>query len=211
MLAIIQARTNSKRFKNKIVFPVNKLPLIAHVYFRVKKSRYIKKIIIATSKNKTDDKLIKILQKLEIKYFRGNLENVADRLCKVAEISKVKYFLRINGDSPLIDYKIIDRAIRIFKSQNKDYDLITNVFPRTFPKGQSVEIIKTSTLKKNLNYFSRTEKEHVTRYFYQNSKKFKIKNFKFRGKKKEIDQSIDTKKDLENVLKIFRDRFEKLV
>ena len=211
MLAIIQARTNSKRFKNKIVFPVNKIPLIAHVYLRVKKSRYIKKIIIATSKNKTDDKLIKILQKFEIKYFRGNLENVANRLYKAAKTSKVKYFLRINGDSPLINYKIIDRAICIFKSQNKDYDLITNVFPRTFPKGQSVEIIKTSTLKKNLNNFSRTDKEHVTRYFYQNSKKFKIKNFKFRGKKKEIDQSIDTKKDLENVLKKFKDRFEKIV
>jgi len=211
VLAIIQARANSKRFKNKVFFPINRLPLIAHVYLRVKKSRYIKKIIIATSKNKTDDKLIKLLQNFEIKYFRGNLENVAKRLYKVAELNKVKYFLRINGDSPLINYEIIDRAIRIFKNRNKDYDLITNVFPRTFPKGQSVEIIKTSALKKNLDYFSRMDKEHVTKYFYKNSEKFKIKNFKFKGKKKEIDQSIDTKKDLENVLKKFKHRFEKLV
>ena len=144
MLAVIQARCNSKRFKNKILFLINNLPLIIHVYLRVKKSTFIKKVVIATSKNKTDDKLIEILKKFKIKYFRGDLKNVAKRLYKVAELNKVKYFMRINGDSPLIDYKTIDRAFRIFKNRNKDYDLITNVFPRTFPKGQSVEIIKNS-------------------------------------------------------------------
>ena len=55
---------------------------------------------------------------------------------------------------------------------------MTNVFPRTFPSGQSIEIIKTSTLGKNLRFFSKLDKEHVTRYFYNNSKKFKILNIK---------------------------------
>ena len=184
MLAVIQARCSSKRFKNKILFPINNLPLIIHVNLRVKKSRFIKKIIIATSKNKTDDKLIKILKKFKIKYFRGDLKNVAKRLYKVAELNKVKYFMRISGDSPLINYKIIDRALNIFKNKNKDYDLITNIFPRSFPKGQSIEIIKTSTLKKNLDFFSKLDEEHVSTYFYKNFKRFKILNFKFKNKKK---------------------------
>ena len=210
MLAVIQARCSSKRFKNKILFPINNLPLIIHVNLRVKKSRFIKKIIIATSKNKTDDKLIKILKKFKIKYFRGDLKNVAKRLYKVAELNKVKYFMRISGDSPLINYKIIDRALNIFKNKNKDYDLITNIFPRSFPKGQSIEIIKTSTLKKNLDFFSKLDEEHVSTYFYKNFKKFKILNFKFKNKKKEIDQSIDTKKDLANVLKNFESKFKEI-
>lgn len=210
MLAVIQARCSSKRFKNKILFPINNLPLIIHVNLRVKKSRFIKKIIIATSKNKTDDKLIKILKKFKIKYFRGDLKNVAKRLYKVAELNKVKYFMRISGDSPLINYKIIDRALNIFKNKNKDYDLITNIFPRSFPKGQSIEIIKTSTLKKNLDFFSKLDEEHVSTYFYKNFKRFKILNFKFKNKKKEIDQSIDTKKDLANVLKNFESKFKEI-
>ena len=210
MLAVIQARCSSKRFKNKILFPINNLPLIIHVNFRVKKSRFIKKIVIATSKNKTDDKLIEILKKFKIKYFRGDLKNVAKRLYKVAELNKVKYFMRINGDSPLINYKIIDRAHNIFKNRNKNYDLITNVFPRSFPKGQSVEIIKTSTLKKNLDFFSKSDKEHVTTYFYKNFKKFKIKNFQLKNKKKELDQAIDTKKDLAYVLKNFQNKLKKI-
>ena len=210
MLAVIQARCSSKRFKNKILFPINNLPLIIHVNLRVKKSRFIKKIIIATSKNKTDDKKIKILKKFKIKYFKEDLKNVAKRLYKVAELNKVKYFMRISGDSPLINYKIIDRALNIFKNKNKDYDLITNIFPRSFPKGQSIEIIKTSTLKKNLDFFSKLDEEHVSTYFYKNFKKFKIKNFKLKSKKKEIDQSIDTKKDLANVLKNFESKFKEI-
>tara|TARA_Y100000813_G_C24000943_1_gene275813 strand:- start:98 stop:364 length:267 start_codon:yes stop_codon:yes gene_type:complete len=75
---------------------------------------------------------------------------------------------------------------------------------RTFPKGQSVEIIKTSILKHYLVEFSNKDKEHVTRYFYRNSKKIKIKNFKNKFKKKLINQAIDTKKDLEFIKKRFK-------
>ena len=47
----------------------------------------------------------------------------------------------------------------------------SNVFPRTYPKGLSYEIFKTSILKKNIKYFSRRDKEHVTTFFYKNYKK----------------------------------------
>ena len=62
-------------------------------------------------------------------------------------MNKAKYFVRVSGDSPMIDPKLIDKAIKISK-KTKGHDIITNVFPRTFPKGQSVEVIKTFTLKK---------------------------------------------------------------
>ena len=66
---------------------------------------------------------------------------------------KIKFFfIRISGDSPLINLKIIDRAISLHK-KNKNVDIITNVFPRTFPMGQSVEINKTKMIKKNLKQF----------------------------------------------------------
>ena len=100
----------------------------------------------------------------------------------------------------MIDPRLIDKAIKISQKQ-KGYDIITNTFPRTFPKGQSVEIIKTSILKKYSKYFSKADKEHVTKYFYDNSRNFKIKNFTFNGKNKIMKLSIDTKKDLNEILK----------
>ena len=204
MLAIIQARTSSKRFKNKILFPINGIPLIKHVVNQVKKSKKITRIIVATSKDKTDDKFTKYLKQERILYFRGELNNVALRLYTLANKKKAKYFVRINGDSPIIDHKIIDRAINISKKLKKNFDIVTNVYPRTFSKGQSVEIIKTNILKKNLENFSDSEKEHVTKYFYKNSRKFCIKNFTSKDKKKIMKMSVDTKKDLKNILNILK-------
>ena len=204
MLAIIQARTSSKRFKNKILFPINDIPLIKHVVNQVKKSKKITRIIVATSKDKTDDKFTKYLKQERILYFRGELNNVALRLYTLANKKKAKYFVRINGDSPVIDHKIIDRAINISKKLKRNFDIVTNVYPRTFSKGQSVEIIKTNILKKNLANFSDAEKEHVTKYFYKNSRKFCIKNFTSKGKKKIMKMSVDTKKDLKNILNILK-------
>ena len=200
MLCIIQARSNSKRFKNKVLHLIYGLPLILHVVKRVSKSKHITKLVVSTSLKKSDDNLISYLKKNNVKVFRGNLNNVAERLYKTAKKYKAKSFIRISGDSPLIDYKLINKAIKISKKFRK-YDLITNVFPRTFPKGQSVEIIKTSILKDYLKNFSKLDKEHVTKYFYDNATKFLIKNFLFRGKNNIFDQSVDTKQDLKNILK----------
>ena len=202
MLCIIQARSNSKRFKNKVLHPIHGVPLIQHVINRVKRSRRIKKLIVSSSFKKSDDNLISYLKKKRIKFFRGNLENVAMRLYKTAKTNKAKSFVRISGDSPLIDPKLIDKVIEI-SLREKDFDIITNVFPRTFPKGQSVEVIKTSLIKKYSKNFSKLDKEHVTKYFYDNSNRFQIKNFKFNGKNKIMKLSIDTKKDLKDILKKF--------
>ena len=172
------------------------------------KAKKITKIVVATSKNKTDDKLVEYLKKIKVQYYRGNLDNVAQRMVHAAEHQKKLYFLRINGDSPLIDPSIIDKAILIFR-KNKNYDLITNVFPRTFPKGQSVEIIRTQVLKKYLKNMNKIEKEHITQYIYKNSNSFLIKNFVNKKKIKFIKTAIDSKRDLVNILKnIKKNEFE---
>ena len=80
MIVIIQARSNSKRFNNKVLYKIYNRPIIWHVVSKIKKSKNVKKIIIATSRNKSDDKLIKYLAKIKINYYRGSLTNVAKRL-----------------------------------------------------------------------------------------------------------------------------------
>ena len=203
MIAIIQARSSSKRFKNKVMKIINNKPLISYVIASVKKSKKIKKIVIATSTNKSDDKLVNYLIKSKINFYRGSLTNVAKRLLSVATIYKTPYFLRISGDSPFIDYKLINRAIDIKKKLSNKYDLITNIFPRTFPSGMSVEIIKTKTLEKTIDKFSKFDLEHVTPYFYNNHKFFKIRNFKSQKKIKK-KYSIDRPIDLNRLKGLFK-------
>ena len=200
MIVFIQARSNSKRFDKKVLKMIYGLPLIIHVVNNVKKSKSVKDIIVATSNNISDKNLIKLLKNFKIKFFRGELENVVLRFVRLAMKIKCKYFIRISGDSPLIDNKIIEYAIKIHK-KNKNFDIITNVFPRTFPKGQSVEIIKVQILKDYINKMSKSDLEHVTRYFYKNSSKFKIKNFKSKNKKKVMKLSVDTISDFIKIKK----------
>ena len=200
MIVIIQARSNSKRFKNKVLHKINKIPVIQHVIDNISKSKKVKKIIVAISKNKIDDILANYLLARKIKIYRGDLNNVAKRLYLAAKKFNAKKFLRISADSPLIDYKIIDRAINI-NQKYSSYDLITNLYPRTFPKGQSVEIIKSSIIKKNLKYMDELDKEHVTKFFYRKKFKFQIKNFQTKKKYKLKNYCVDYIKDIRKIEK----------
>lgn len=204
MLIIIQARSSSSRFKNKVLFEINKKPIIHHVVDRLKQSKFKNKIIVSTSKFNSDDKLVNYLKEKKIHYFRGSLNNVANRLYKTALKENAKKFIRISADSPLIDSKIMDKMINLSNQLKfKNFDLITNIFPRSFPKGYSVEIIKTKTLEKNLKYMNIEEKEHVTLFFYKNSKDFLIKNLKnFNKIKYKMNASLDWKKDTKNIKKL---------
>ena len=204
MLVIIQARMSSKRFRGKVLYKINNKPLIWYLINNIKKSKKVTDIIVATSKNKSDDVLTKYLKKINIKFFRGNLNNVMKRLFDLSKKLKKKYFLRISADSPLIDYRIINKAI-LLANKKKKFDLITNVFPRSYPSGQSTEIIRSDILGsalKNPN-ITKYDLEHVTTFFYKNNKKYRIINFS--TKKKYFNKfSIDFKNDLGNLKKYFK-------
>ena len=74
----------------------------------------------------------------------------------------------------MIDPCIINSAITLFK-KNKT-DLVSNVWPRSFPFGQSVEVISSNALKNIYKSSNKKELEHVTQGFYRlNEKNFLLK------------------------------------
>ena len=99
----------------------------------------------------------------------------------------------------MIDFNLVDKAYQIHL-QNK-VDLITNILVRSFPKGQSVELVSLEALKKlNRLKLTNEEKEHVTIGFYNYKEKFKIINFEAKNfNYSEQQQSIDTFEDFLNV------------
>ena len=206
MIVIIQARSSSKRFPRKVLFKIKKKPLIDHVISRLTLSKKIKKIIVSTSSHHSDNKLVSYLKVKGIDFYRGSLKNVALRLYNTAKKYQSSFFMRISGDSPLLDPKIINRVIDKFLT-NKKLDIVTNVFPRTFPSGQSVEIIRTELIKENISKMTSLEKEHVTSFFYSNYSKFRIVNVKNKNSqkyKKNLKFSVDRKSDLRKILKYFK-------
>jgi len=67
--------------------------------------------------------------------------------------------------------------------------------PRSFPKGQSFEIIKRDFFIKNYKkIISKNDKEHVTRKLY--TLKSKIFNLSIKPKLNQYSLALDSKKDL---------------
>ena len=169
MICILQVRSSSMRLKNKAFLKINEKFIIQNVIERLLLSKSIKKIILATSTKPSDRRFRQFCNNKNILYFRGPLNNVYLRYCQIIKKYKLKYFLRISGDSPLIDFRIIDKAFKIFK-RKKNFQIVTNTFNRSFPKGQSVEIIKSEIILKNSVSILKNKiyKEHITKFFYDN-------------------------------------------
>lgn len=203
MICIIQARYSSKRLPGKVLKKISGVEILKRVFNQVNKSKKINKIIVATSNHNTDDRLVNFCIKNKINYIRGPLNNVFKRFYIILKKENFSSFIRITADSPLLDYSLIDKGINLFK-RNK-YDIVTNVFPRTFPKGYSVEVINSQII---LDFLPKIKKkrhqEHLTSYFYDNSRKFKIKNFFNKINYSEINLSVDNISDLLKVKKIIK-------
>jgi len=201
ILIIIPARLSSARLPKKHLFKIGNLRVIEIIFKRLSKNFKEENIFIATSNNKFDNELCEFCKKKNINFFRGSLSNVVNRVYKLAITQKAYGFVRINGDSPLIITSIIKKALKIFKT--KKYDLVTNVFPRSYPAGMSVEIIKTQVLKKIIKKNKKKiHKEHITSYIYENYKDFRIYNIKNKKNYSNVHLAIDTYRDFLKIKKI---------
>ncbi|MAJ85980.1 MAG: hypothetical protein CL687_03300 [Candidatus Pelagibacter sp.] len=177
LIAIIQSRMSSDRYPGKMLAPFLGKPIFNHVVERIRETKINLPIILATSKEVTDDPLVLYAKHLGLEVVRGDLNDVVGRFNLTLRKYKCDAFFRVCGDSPLLYSSLFDTAASIFEKTN--FDLITNVFPRTFPPGMSIELIKTKTfLDKENKIINKYDREHITQFFYRNSKEFRIFNIK---------------------------------
>ena len=103
--------------------------------------------------------------------------------------------MRVNGDSPLIDPTVIDYAVALFRQHQPD--LVSNVLRRTFPKGQSVEVIAVSALSRAVESMTTAaEREHVTTWFYANPSSVHTVSFENAPPRVDLQLSVDSPEDL---------------
>lgn len=199
LVAIIQSRMSSERYPGKMLAPFLGKPILCHVVERIRSSKIDLPIILATSNQVTDDPLTLYAKNLGIKVVRGDLNDVVGRYKLTLSSFKCDAFFRVCGDSPLLYPLLFDTASNIFEKNN--YDLVTNVYPKTFPPGMSIELIRTKTFINNeKNIIKNSDREHLTQYFYRNSKKFKIFNIKCTNPiSSKLKLSLDELKELKNL------------
>jgi len=174
---IIQARMGATRLPGKVLMKVLDKTILEHVIERVKRSRRIDNVIVATTTKSEDKPVAELMKKCGVEVFRGSEEDVLDRFYQAAKKHNIKHIVRITADCPLIDPRIIDTAIARYFNSGADY--CSNVWDRTYPDGEDVEVFNFKSLEsawKKARLLS--EREHVTPFMTNNRKDFKIVQFK---------------------------------
>ena len=136
IICIIQARVGSSRFPGKILKKLNRKPSILRMIDRVKLSKNIEEIWIATGVSSENDQLEKVLKNSDVRVFRGDEDDVLSRFSCIQKKTNAKTIVRLTGDCPLIDPLIIDQVINLYIKERVDY--ASNTINRTFPDGLDV-------------------------------------------------------------------------
>lgn len=203
--AIIQARMGSTRLSGKVMKDLEGKTVLEHVIDRVKQSKMIDEIIIATTIHERDLVIEEEALRCGVKAFRGSEDDVLSRYYYAAKENDLDVVVRITSDCPLIDPKVLDEVIQCYV--NNDYDIVSNagsdLSKRTYPRGLDTEVFSFKVLENAFSNAKETyQREHVTPYIYENSTwVYYYKN--------DIDYSkhrwtLDTDEDLNLISEIYK-------
>jgi len=191
----------SERLPGKVLFDLTDGKKIIEFTIDQLQSSNLQQKIVAIPDNEMDDILFDFLNNLKISCYRGSTFDVLDRYYTCAKKFSFKNIMRITGDNPLIDPEIVNEAIKQYHDSNCDY--LTNSIHRTFPNGTEVEIFSFDALEIAWKFAKKkSEREHVTPYFYNNPEKFKIHHFKQQQDQSKFRYTVDMKEDYVLVIEI---------
>lgn len=196
IVAIIQARMTSTRLPGKVLMQVMNKPLLAYQLERVKSSKFIDEIVVATTLNDTDIPIVELCEQLSISCYRGSELDVLSRYYEAAIEYKADIIVRLTSDCPLIDPEIIDQVINYYLNNN--YDYVSNTQVRSFPRGMDTEVFSLENLELAFSNGNKDyEREHVTPYFYLNKELFSIGQVIHEADNSNFRLTVDTREDLE--------------
>jgi len=199
---MIQARIGSSRFPKKVLKLIENRPMIWHVINRVNQIRNVQQKILLTTENKEDKVLLKIAKDSGIIGFSGNESDVLLRFYKCGLQYDADPIIRITGDCPLVDPSLVEEIVEFYLENN--YDYVSNTLELSYPDGLDVEVFSFDTLKKmNTKAKLLSEREHVTPYIKNNIHKFNVFNFKNDADLSDQRWTVDEKRDLEFIKKIY--------
>ena len=103
VVATIEARMTSSRLPGKPLLLANNKSMLEHLSSRLKTISVIDEIVLATTVNIEDQPLVDEAKKIDISVFRGDEDNVMQRVIGAAESSGADVIVEITGDCPIAE------------------------------------------------------------------------------------------------------------
>jgi spore coat polysaccharide biosynthesis protein SpsF len=147
IVATIEARMNSSRLPGKVLMDIGGLRSLECQIRRMRRSRYIDEIIIATTVNSCDDEIVDFSKNEGVAVYRGSENDVMSRILEAATSINGDLQIQITGDCPLIDPVIIDEVVQVYLESNGKYDFVSNEIKRSYPIGLDCRVFPVQVLK----------------------------------------------------------------
>lgn len=210
VVCIMQARVGSSRLPGKVLKEICGKTVLEHDVNRLKLVNNIDEIVIATTIEKQDEKIVDEAQRLGVKYFRGSESDVLSRYYFAAKENNADIVVRVTSDCPCLDYNILNDMINKYLDEYEDSNYMSNTVERSYPRGYDAEIFSFKALEEAYNNAEKDyEREHVTPYIYDLNNNFKILSYKNSKDYSKYRITLDTKEDFEVIRAIYKNLFNK--
>lgn len=198
VVAIIQARMGSTRLPGKVMMEIAGRPMLWHILNRVRQSRLIDGVIVATSTRKEDKVIGSLALTCGAEAFYGSDLDVLDRYYWCAEESGAETIVRITADDPFKDPAVIDLIVRAFSNGRGGLDYVSNTIKPTFPEGLDVEVFSYSALESAWSFAKEAfDREHVTAFMWRNPNRYRLLNIEnWLGDLSRMRWTVDTPEDM---------------
>ncbi len=201
IVASIEARMTSSRLPGKVLMEAGGKPLLQILIERLRRSRYITDIVVATTVNAQDEPIVELCERLGIHVFRGSELNVLERVCGAAKSVNAEVLVEITGDCPLVDVSLTDGVIEAFLKNFPERRYFSNSGAEiSMPWGFDSQVFLADDLYNILSDNPDNEdKEHVSYRFYrpESGDKYKPQFLKYLGElnRPELRVTLDYRED----------------
>lgn len=161
----------------KVMLPVAGRPLLAWQIARLRQSRLIDRIIVATSEHAQDDTIVEMAAGLGAEVYRGSETDVLGRVASALRAFDVDIHVECHGDNAACDAMLFDSIIGLYLKVRSEFDYVTTARKTTFPPGSNVTVYAAEALyRAEANWDGVRSREHVGTHIYQRPDLFRVLN-----------------------------------
>lgn len=205
VVAVVQARMSSTRLPGKSLAKIGEHAALELLLRRLARAHELDDIVVATSTDTSDDPIEREARRLETGVVRGPLVDVLARFVQSCDARSADGVVRLTGDCPLTDPRVVDQAVLHWRSTGADY--VSNTLePRSYPDGFDVEVITASTLRETARLACRAaDREHVTTYIRSHPEMFTVAELRLEPSFGDVRLTLDTMEDLRVLERLIAD------
>ncbi|CAN5141766.1 NTP transferase domain-containing protein [soil metagenome] len=195
---------SSTRLPGKVLAQVAGAPMILRQIERLRRCEQLQRIVVATSDQPTDDRLVACLDAAGVPVFRGSLDDVLSRFIGAIDaFGPVRTVVRLTADCPLADPRLVDETVTLHLRSGADYTSNTPA-RRSFPKGLDVEVFEAAALRVAAGETDDPyDHEHVTPFLYGHPDRFKIMGLEQTADEGDVRWTVDRPDDLDFVRAVY--------